>query len=152
MRLSRSQTIVSKQQFPFREDWFKADQLHFAAADGNADRCAELFSQGYDPNTFDELGNTPLHYAAKEEHFEVVAVLLSLGANVNAHDEARIGNTPLAEIAGSCSLKMAQMLLKAGANPRIRGWMQLNAMDQAKNRKRGDGPAVFDLLCQYAAR
>jgi ankyrin repeat protein len=143
---------MSQQQFPLVEDWFKSDQLHFAAEDGNADRCANLISQGYDPNAFDALGNTPLHYSAKNEHVDIVAFLLSQGANVNAHDEARIGNTPLTEIAGSCSLKMAQMLLKAGADPTLRVWMQLNAIDQAKNRKRGDGPAVFNLLCQYAAR
>lgn len=38
------------------------------------------------------------------------------------------------------------------ADPRIRGWMQLNALDQAKSRNRGDGPAVYRLLLDAAEK
>jgi hypothetical protein len=41
---------------------------------------------------------------------------------------------------------MARLLLDAGADPRIRGWMQLDALDRARNRQRGDGPKVYQLL------
>jgi hypothetical protein len=103
-----------------------------------------LISQGYDPNAFDALGNTPLHYAAKNEHFHIVAFLLSQGANVNAHDEARIGNTPLTEIAGSCSLKMAQMLSKPG--PIRHSEAGCNSMQSTRQRIENAAMARLSLI------
>jgi hypothetical protein len=41
---------------------------------------------------------------------------------------------------------MAKLLVDAGADATIRGWMQLGALDKARDRKRGDGPAVYQLL------
>jgi ankyrin repeat protein len=81
-----------------------------------------------------------------------VALLLARGADVNAHDKTTIGNTPLCEIAATCSLQMATVLLNAGANPTIRGWMQRNALDQSRKRKRGEGPQVHALLVKAAQR
>jgi hypothetical protein len=127
------------------------DALHQAAQDGDVPRVSALVTAGYDPNRFDELGKTPLHYAAAREHIDVASFLLAHGAAVNAHDEATIGNTPLGEVAGSCSLAMATLLIEAGADPSIRGWMQLSALDRAAGRRRGDGPRVFELLCARCA-
>lgn len=135
-----------------REDWFEANQLHFAAMEGNVDRCAELIRQGSDIHAYDKLGNTPLHYAAKGEHFETVKFLISHGANVNALCEPLIGETPLASVAQTCSLKMAELLLKSGADPTLRIGLRSNALEAAENRKRGDGPRVYELLCRYSAR
>lgn len=134
------------------EDWIEAEQLHFAAADGDAGRVAELIGAGYDPNAFDGLGKTPLHYAVANEHYGVITYLLTHGADVNAHDEQHISNTPLADVAQTCSLRMAQLLIDAGADPRITGWMQLNALDRASERKRGEGPQVYELLRNFAER
>jgi ankyrin repeat protein len=103
-------------------------------------------------NAFDEIGKTPLHYAVEKEHFDVVRFLIEAGADVNAHHESTIGNTPLAEVAGNCSLGMANLLINAGADPTIRGWMQLNALDRAQNRKRNDGPKVYQLLLKASGR
>lgn len=128
------------------EDWFEREQLHFAAQDGDVGKIQALLTAGYDINAFDELGKTPLHYAAEKEFVEVVRFLLEHGADVNAHCEPRIGNTPLAEITDTCSLQMAKLLIKAGADPRIPGWMQISALDRAKNRKHGEGPQVYALL------
>src|SRR6188474_3254511 len=86
---------------------------------------------------FDEIGRTPLHYAVEGGHLEVVKELLEAGANVDAQDERVIGDTPLAA-AGNCSLEMAELLIRAGADPARPGWMQLCALDRAKERKRGD--------------
>jgi Ankyrin repeats (many copies) len=47
------------------DDWYKREQLHFAAMDGDLDRARELIGAGYDVNAFDEgMRYTPLHYAA----------------------------------------------------------------------------------------
>jgi ankyrin repeat protein len=123
-------------------------QLHSAAQSGNLGEAERLLREGYDVNAFDDAGNTPLHYAAAREDVDLVRFLLQNGADVNARDEATIGNTPLAQVAATCSLKMARLLLEAGADPRLRGWMNLCALDRAKNRRRGEGPAVYSLLLQ----
>ena len=65
---------------------------------------------------------------------------------VNPHQKPTIGDTPLGEIAGNCSLALAQILMDAGADPTIGGWMNLCALDRAKDRKRGDGTGVYSLL------
>ena len=58
---------------------------------------------------------------------------------------------PSDEVASTCSLEMAQVLIDAGADPTLPGSMQLSALHRAKTRKRGDGPAVYQLL-EDAAR
>jgi hypothetical protein len=93
-----------------------------------------------------------LHWAAKGEHLNVAAFLIKHGAAVNAHHEPSIDHAALGEIADNCSSEMAQVLVDAGADPSIRGWMQLNALDRAKERKRGDGPRVYALLTEAAGR
>lgn len=133
------------------ENWLEHEQLHFAAQDGDLERARSLLASGCDDNSFDEIGKTPLHYAVQKEHFELVMFLLKNGADVNAHCEAQIGNTPLADAAGTCSLRMAKLLIEAGADPRIRGWMQISALDRAKGRKRGDGPLVYKLMRERGA-
>ena len=61
-------------------DWFEREQLHFAAGAGDLERVQALVSEGFDVDAFDDaLGMTPLHYAAKNEHFEVVEFLLERG-------------------------------------------------------------------------
>lgn len=129
---------------------FERAQLHFAAQDGDLEKVRALIASGADLNTFDELGMTPLHYAAKEEHLEVARFLLQHGASVNARSEPTIGNTPLGEIAATCSLRMARLLVEAGADPTIPGWMQITALHRAGNRKRGEGPQVHELLLKAA--
>lgn len=136
----------------YDNDWLEKQQLHFAAMDGDLPKVKELITSGYSINVFDEIGKTPLHYAVKNNHMEVADFLIKSGADVNIHDESQIGNTPLAEVAENCSLATAQLLINAGADPTIRGWMQLNALDRAKDRKRGDGPAVYQLLVETAKK
>jgi ankyrin repeat protein len=125
--------------------------MHWLAQSGDLAGMRTLVSQGAELDVFDDLGKTPLHYAAEAERLDIVAFLLDSGADVDAHDESVIGNTPLAEVAATCTLQMARLLIEAGADPTVPGWMQLTALDRARNRKRGDGPAVYALF-QTAAR
>lgn len=134
------------------DDSDSADDLHWAAAAGDLDRVRQLLDAGYDLNAFDDLDYTPLHHAALKEHVAVVSLLLGKGADVNAHNEPRIGDTPLAVCAQTCSLEMASLLLEAGADPTIRGWMGLTALDRVRGRKRGDGPRVRDLMERFASK
>jgi len=115
----------------------KKGQLHFAADDGDLEKVKKFVSAGFNGNAFDgDLSFTPLHYAVKKGHIEVARFLLSVGANVNAHQEEKIGETPLGAVAANCSYEMAKLLVEAGADPTIPRWMQITALDRAKERER----------------
>src|SRR5262245_26831952 len=128
------------------EEWTDPTPVHTAAERGKLARLQELLAGGHVVNAFDELGYTPLHYAVMQGHYEAAKILIQAGADVNAHDAARIGETPLGQISGNCSLRIAQLLVEAGADPTIPGWMQLTALHRAGQRKRGEGPQVYQLL------
>ncbi len=125
------------------KDW---TDLHHAAHEGDVRAVKVLLAEGADPNAFQEFGFTPLHFAADHEQFEIVRLLLDAGSNINAHDESCIGNTPLGEVAGRCSFAMAEILVSAGADPTISGWMQLTALDRAEERDDDEGRRVYHLL------
>ena len=119
------------------ENWYEKEQLHFAAQDGDLAQIERLIAQGRDVNALDSLGKTPLHLAAKGEHLDAVALLIEHGADVNAHHEPVIGETPLGEIASNCSFEMANLLVDAGADPSIPGWMQLKCAGSSKQPEAG---------------
>src|SRR2546425_519292 len=119
------------------EDQTAGEQLHAAAQVGDLVRVRQLITDGFPVSAFDaDLAWTPLHYAAAEGHMEVMKTLIEAGADVNAHDEPSIGETPLGAVAGHCSYEVAKLLVDSGADPRIPGQMQLTALDQSGRRKR----------------
>jgi len=124
------------------EEEFEREKLHFAAGSGDLQEVKRLLAANEAVNAFDDLGLTPLHHAIRRGHLNVANALLLAGANVNAVDESKAGNTPLADVVGECSLEVAKFLLEHGADPRIPGTMQLTALYRAEQRKRGDGPAI----------
>jgi ankyrin repeat protein len=134
------------------DDDFERTKLHFAAGNGDLAQVRQLVESGHDIKQFDEIGYTPLHHAAKGEFFALTNYLLSIGADVNAHDEEHIGETPLGAVAASCSYDMAKLLVDAGANPTITGWMGLTALYHAKERKKPEGQQVYSLLLDIARR
>ena len=128
------------------EERFELGQLHQAASEGNLEEIKRLLQTEHLIliNVFDEMSHTPLMRAAIGGHVAAVKLLLAAGADVNAHDHSRIGNTAINEIAGDGSFEMIEVLLEAGADPTIRGWMNLNALDRARNRSRS--PAIYAML------
>ena len=134
------------------EDVLRREELHFAAQDGDLGEVTRLLNEGHGANVFDELGKTPLHYAAKSGHLDVMRLLIASGADVNAHDERVIGDTVLGEVSANCSFDVAKILVDAGADPTIPGWMMLTALDRSKGRKKPEGVRVHELLVQTARR
>src|SRR3954466_9186203 len=131
---------------------FQREQLHHAAQDGDLARVNNLIDRKYPLNRFDDLGKTPLHYAVQDNRLEVVKRLIEAGENVNAHDERVIGNTPLGDYARECTYEMVKVLIDAGADPTIRGWMQMNAIDRAREREDANARKILRLLEEAANR
>jgi ankyrin repeat protein len=131
---------------------FEREQLHRAAQDGDLARVNDLIGRKYPLNRFDELGMTPLHHAVKGNHLEVVKRLIEAGVNVNAHDGRVIGNTPLSDNVRECTYEMAKVLIDAGADPTIRSWMQMNAVDRARQRNDASARKILRLLEETATR
>lgn len=113
-----------------------SDLLHYAAQFGNCEIIKSLTSAGLSSyvNSFDDVSFTPLMWAATYNRIEAVKLLLKLGASVNAHDKMACGNTVLREVVESGSVELIKLLMDAGADPFVPGWMQLTAMDKARER------------------
>jgi ankyrin repeat protein len=126
--------------------------VHRAAAHGHTEALKELL--GADGKTalklFDDMGRTPLICAVQEGHLEEACLILNAGANVNARHEQTISNTALATAVQERNLSMVELLLEHGADPTIKGWMQLSALDRARDWSADDADAelrrIFDLL------
>lgn len=136
------------------EEHSEESSLHAAVEDANLPMVNLLLQ--YDGaaalNKFDYIDRTPLIIAVKMESIPIVRRLIEAGADVNAHNEPRIGDTALHTAAASGTLEMVTLLLKAGANSTIKGGMWRTPLDEARGRKRGDGPRIYELLTQAARR
>jgi uncharacterized protein len=77
-------------------DEFGRSELHYAALEGRIDVIRRFVSKGYDPNTADVRGLTPLHFAVRGGSLEAVQMLLQeFSVVVDPRD--RDGNTPLCD-------------------------------------------------------
>jgi ankyrin repeat protein len=97
-------------------------------------------------NTFDYICRTPLMWAVDAGHIEIVRALIDAGSDVNARDEARIGNTALHFAVEKERAEMVELLLRAGADPSAPGWMRLTPLDKAERRKSPEGQRVLAML------
>lgn len=94
--------------------------LEDAAIFGDANAARDLIAQGADPNQKVTLGPTdsyPAGTAAAMGELEVLKVLVSAGANVNAQDFA--GYAPLHHAAKEGHKDIVIWLLANGANPNL---------------------------------
>ena len=67
-----------------------------------------------DIDAVDKFGNTPLHYACNEGHFEVVKSLLEKDVNIHAVGEN--DRTPLHHACENGHVEVAKLLLEKGAD------------------------------------
>lgn len=132
------------------EQGHDSTSLHAAVEDNNAPLVEMLLAADgrVALSWFDYVSRTPLIIAAEKGNLTIAQMLIDAGADVNANDQERIGDTALHEAARNGSLPIARLLIGAGADPHIPGWMWLTPLDKARERKRGDGPAILALLEQ----
>jgi ankyrin repeat protein len=128
------------------DDWMERTRLHSAAEDGDLGEVKRLVSSGHSVHAFDELSFTPLHYAVRGEHYKVAVFLLEAGANVNAHDHEKAGETALGVAARGEYPEIVELLLRHGASPDIPGWMGVTARERARSRTDEDGQRIFALF------
>ena len=131
--------------------------VHGAADNGYTEALKELLSADgkVSLNTFDDMSRTPLICAVENGHLVEATLLLKAGADVNANDSERIGNTALIHAVQNRNLPMVQLVVRHGADPTIPGWMQLSALDRARDW--AGAPAlelrqIFELLDEEAKR
>ncbi|KAA0185154.1 Cortactin-binding protein 2 [Fasciolopsis buskii] len=93
---------------------YKEEALCKAAAIGDLGLTARILHERVDQNCKDEVGRSPLHYAALNGHFEIIRLLLSNKATVDVADANNV--TPLHLAARKDHLRCAQLLCMAGAD------------------------------------
>ena len=131
------------------DDWFDRERLHRAAEEGDLPEVERLVSMGSAFERFDDISFTPLHYAVRGEQYKVAQLLLSKGADVNAHESEKARDTPLAEATRGKYPEMVELLLKNGADPDVPGWMAITARLRAQSRKDEDGQKISALIESY---
>ncbi len=92
-----------------------ADQIHELAQKGDLEAVKTLIEQ--DPelvNARDKDGRTPLHWACRGVHLEVVRFLVDKGANVNVGDSNKV--VPLHSLAVRNNTEAIELLLAKGAD------------------------------------
>ena len=73
-------------------DFYNRTLLHFAVANGNS-KMVDLLVSKISTNTVDDMGRTPLHWAAQEGDIDIIKVLIKHNAQINIKD--KFNDTPL---------------------------------------------------------
>ena len=141
----RSRDNVSRAEFAFEHkkskmplDYVDVDSRTFmitAAFTGNHEVVEYLIENGVDPNQVMKTGLSALMYAAGEGHEEVVRALLKANATTTQtlHGGALGGYTALHFACLTGRLKMVDLLLKAGADPKAQSHRGLTPWNIAKS-------------------
>ena len=92
-----------------------ADQIHELTQKGNLAGVKAIIEQNPElVNAKDKDGRTPLHWACRGVHLEVVKFLVDKGADVNSEDSNKI--VPLHSLGVRNSTKAIEILISKGAN------------------------------------
>ena len=109
------------------------------ASDADPVTVSLLIDRGADVNAADGGQHwTPLHFAARDGHDDIVQVLLNAGASVDPVNT--FGNTPLWEniMAPTTNVKTIETLLRHGADPHKKNKRDVSPLDLARLAGRDD--------------
>mmetsp|Transcript_23876 Transcript_23876/g.28871 ORF Transcript_23876/g.28871 Transcript_23876/m.28871 type:complete len:478 (-) Transcript_23876:201-1634(-) len=127
-------------------DVIRQDEIFLTAVNsGNADKVREMLSKGAVPNLQCQHSATPLHWAAINDHAEVVKVLVEWGAKID--EKADDGCTPLHFACREDCIDAAKILLEAGADPNVRNANGSTPFDCIYDDE--DVPELVDLLKEH---
>ncbi|KAJ1530063.1 Osteoclast-stimulating factor 1 [Nowakowskiella sp. JEL0078] len=108
--------------------------LHDASKRGNYAFAKELLLAGVSPTALDKAGNTPLHWASRGGHFEIVKLLLSQpSSRASLNSQNKLGDTPLHLAAWGGSLAVSEILLNANVDTSRKNNDGKRAKDVARN-------------------
>jgi ankyrin repeat protein len=109
--------------------------LWWAAWEGWPRVVQELLNAGADYEALTHAGDNPLMAACLRGHFDVVRLLLEVGAKVNVQC-GHAGTTPLMAVAYTGYADVARLLVKSSANLQLQNMYGNTALDLAKENKR----------------
>src|SRR5437667_935812 len=118
-----------------------------AAAANAAETLRRLLAQGHAADETDELGITPLMWAARCDALAAMAVLLDRGADVNARD-TRNRWTPLLHAVHTQRPAAVRLLLERGADPNLAAPGNVAPVLMAAD---DPNPAIVALLLAHGA-
>jgi ankyrin repeat protein len=107
--------------------------MMLGALNGDTDLVKLLIDKKAEVN---KKGWAPLHYAAANGHDDIVQLLLDHSAYIDAASPN--GTTPLMMAARGDHITTMQILLEAGADPRIKNQIGMTALDFAKHYQAKD--------------
>jgi ankyrin repeat protein len=115
--------------------------LMLAAIKGHTALAEALIKKGADIN---KTGWTPLHYAASAAKLDIISLLLENSAYIDA--ESPNGTTPLMMATMYGTPAAVALLLKEGADPKLKNLQGLTALEFAQ---RGKQPDSVDAIAAF---
>lgn len=106
--------------------------------------CRFAVKNGFDINSEDEFGNTPLIYSFEGDDLKLVKKLIKLGADVNKQN--KFGETALQRAVNANLLKISKFLINNGAYLELKNCLGCTAIFYALDKK-----DMFDLLLESGA-
>lgn len=103
-----------------------------AAKEGNTKRVYELMLKGA-PFTTDWLGTTPLHFSAKNNHFDTCQVLLRGGLSKDAR--TKVDRTPLHLAVFEQNVEIVELLLHHKCDPNARDMLKMTSLHWAVEKE-----------------
>ncbi|AAK14447.1 unnamed protein product [Ectocarpus sp. 4 AP-2014] len=127
----------------------QATALHAAASGGHNDVVNYLLDNSVRIDPDDKNMMTPLMWSAMKNHLCVSATLLEAGANASAEDQ--MGESSLSSDSWSCSVDMALLLLRYGADVNASGGLFGSSALHNAIKNRDNTEAMVDLLLRWGA-
>ena len=110
----------------------KRSLLIHGTLENNIDFIKKLLEYNPSLNLLDKLGKSAMHYAARNKYFEIAAMLLQSGADIDLRDS--YGNTPLNEavFTSKGDGSMIKFLLQRGADRNLENYYGVSPLKLAQ--------------------